>query len=87
MRRREEETFIEEKYTEEGKRAFEGLDNPSRSCLRCKKVDVCVLYRSEISMLQTYFGHLEKKDWPCEPEDRAVKCKLYLPMHWQEIER
>lgn len=81
-------TDIDEKWTETGKRVFEEIDSPTRSCAKCQKCDVCVLYRSEIQMLNTYYGHIEDKEqWPCLPEDRAVKCRKYLPMHWQEIAR
>ena len=85
---RREGTFVKENWTTEGRKAIEEIDISPASCLKCQKADVCILYRSEIQMLQNYYGHIEdKSEWPCEPEDRAVKCKKYLPMNWQEIAR
>lgn len=48
-----------------------------RSCLKCSHFKVCFLYLNEAAMLQSHYGTLDKKDWPCLPEHRAWTCTYF----------
>lgn len=48
-----------------------------RSCLKCSHFKTCFLYRNEAAMLEGSYHMLDKKDWPCQPEDRAWTCHYF----------
>jgi hypothetical protein len=66
-------TRVREKWTEEGKNAFEDMASPSPSCLKCTHFSVCKIAYNIFPMMHQMFP--EHK--PFKADEIAKICELY----------